>query len=86
MAGYSRAGSTDTSQKINIPQWKEPKGVVANEFTLGYGKVVRLGWGGYSLNAMEYLHQVLPALFKKTLVLDSINGDRGIKIDFHRYQ
>ena len=69
----------DTTQKINIPQWEEPKGVVATDFTLGYGKVVRAGWGGYSLNERKYFHQVLPAVFKKTLVLDSINGDRGIK-------
>lgn len=75
----SFANSRDTIQQIDLPIWKEPKGVVATEFFLGYGKIVRSGWGNYSPNERKYFSKVLPALFKRTLVLDSITGDRGLK-------
>ncbi|MBK0383607.1 hypothetical protein I5M32_11625 [Pedobacter sp. SD-b] len=67
------------SLKISLPKWKEPANVTTTKMTLGYGKTIRAGWGRYSLNERQYFSKVLPSLFKKTLVLDSINGDRGIK-------
>lgn len=73
------AKSTDTTQNVSVPVWQEPKGTVATGFSLGYGKSVRTGWGKYSFNERKYFHQVLPGLFKRTIVMDSIGGDRGIK-------
>lgn len=66
-------------QNITLPVWEEPAGMVSTELLLGYGKTEREGWGAYSPNEREFFNKVLPSVFKRTLVLDSITGDRGIK-------
>lgn len=75
----SLANTRDTIQNIHLPIWKEPKAVIATKVSLGYGKIVKSGWGNYSINERKYFPKVLPAIFERTLVLDSISGDRGIK-------
>lgn len=72
------SSSTD-SIDVNLPMWEEPAGMAATELKLGFGKIDREGWGHYSPNERKYFSEVLPSLFKRTLVVDSINGDRGIK-------
>ena len=73
------SASTKDNVKINLPKWEEPVGMVSTILNLGYGDIDRAGWGHYSPNERAYFDDVLPSVFKRTLVLDSINGDRGIK-------
>ena len=67
------------AQEIKLPEWKEPLGVESSDLKLGFGETDRAGWGAYSPNERAFFNKALPAFFKKTLVLDSITGDRGIK-------
>jgi len=70
--------ASDTIQ-VKLPQWKEPVGYKSTEILLGFGKTNRAGWGHYSPNERKYFNDALPAIFNLTLVLDSIQGNRGIK-------
>ncbi|WP_167607690.1 glycoside hydrolase family 30 beta sandwich domain-containing protein [Maribellus sediminis] len=67
------------NEKVNLPNWEEPSGMSATDLSLGVGEIDRSGWGHYSPNERAYFNEVLPSVFKRTLVLDSIEGDRGIK-------
>jgi len=69
----------NTNLKVSLPKWEEPSGMHATNLSLGVGKIDRSGWGHYSPNERAYFNEVLPSVFKRTLVFDSINGDRGIK-------
>ncbi len=60
--------------------WSEPeKGYAQESFTLGGGDTRRAGWGGYSPNERRYFDEFLPALFKRTLVIDALAEARGCK-------
>ncbi len=66
--------------KVELPLWKEPSGVSAREIRLGFGeKDEKACWSAYSSNERAYINEVLPAIFKRTLVIDRVDGDRGIK-------
>ena len=74
------SNSEISDSKVDIPSWKEPSGMMVRELKLGFGeKDESASWSAYSSNERAYIHEVLPAIFKRTLVIDSIDGDRGIK-------
>jgi hypothetical protein len=65
--------------KISLPEWKEPSGLKSAILKLGFGETSRVGWGHYSPNERAFFNEVLPSVFKLTLVIDSSTGDRGLK-------
>ena len=74
------SNSEISDSKVDIPSWKEPSGMMVRELKLGFGeKDESASWSAYSSNERAYIHEVLPAIFIRTLVIDSIDGDRGIK-------
>jgi hypothetical protein len=66
-------------RNISLPEWKEPSGQKRTVLKLGFGLTDRAGWGNYSPNERAFFNEVLPSIFNRTLVIDSITGDRGIK-------
>lgn len=70
---------TDSKTRADLPEWKEPEGMESAVLKLGFGESNRAGWGHYSPNERAFFNDVLPSIFKHTLVIDSITGDRGIK-------
>lgn len=64
-------------------EWSEPEsGYIQEAFILNEGGPERAGWGGYSpytLNERRYFNEFLPALFERTLVIDSLADTRGFK-------
>jgi hypothetical protein len=80
ISGSSQVLSNDEiAVNVCLPKWEEPSGMTSTKLLLGYGKTEREGWGNYSPNERAFFKEVLPSVFKRTLVLDSISGDRGIK-------
>jgi hypothetical protein len=79
LASPAQTAKDDTTQLISLPVWEEPSGMIAKELSLGIGNIDRSGWGHYSPNERAYFNEVLPSVFKRILVLDSIDGDRGTK-------
>ncbi len=65
--------------QIKLPTWQEPAGMTSRPLLLGFGETNREGWGHYSPNERAFFNEVLPSIFRRTLVLDSMTGDRGIK-------
>src|ERR1035437_1281474 len=67
------------AQEIKLSEWKEPAGMHSTVLSLGLGETDRRGFGNYSPNERIFFDEVLPSFFKRTIVLDSLSGDRGIK-------
>lgn len=70
---------TDSKTRVDLSEWKEPEGMESAVLKLGFGESNRAGWGHYSPNERAFFNDVLPSIFKHTLVIDSITGDRGVK-------
>src|ERR1035437_1744087 len=67
------------AQEIKLSEWKEPAGMHSTVLSLGLGETDRRGFGNYSPNERIFFDEVLPSFFKRTIVLDSLSDDRGIK-------
>jgi hypothetical protein len=61
--------SNASAQPIEIPALRQKTSLDGENILLGYGDITRAGWGGYSPNKREYLRELLPCFFEKTLVL-----------------
>ncbi|MGV8096852.1 MAG: glycoside hydrolase family 30 beta sandwich domain-containing protein [Mangrovibacterium sp.] len=71
--------NNENTRKIILSEWKEPKNVNSMVLRLGFGERKKSGWGQYSPNERAFFNEVLPSVFERTLVVDSITGSRGIK-------
>lgn len=69
----------DDARRVSLPGWEDPANVSSQVLSLGFGQGNKGGWGHYSPNERAFFNEVLPAVFKRTLVIDSITGDRGLK-------
>lgn len=67
------------AETVELPEWQTPRRGDSEKIDLGVGQVDRRGWGNYSPNERKYFNDVLPALFERTLVLETVGGDRGIQ-------
>jgi len=76
----SLSGKMFAAPELPQGKWSEPAvGYAKESFTLGAGETRRSGWGAYSPNERHYFGEFLPALFERTLDIDSLETTRGLK-------
>ena len=76
----SLSGILLAASELSPAKWSEPEvGYFKESFALGVGKTSRAGWGAYSSNERRYVGEFLPALFERTLAIDSLATTRGLK-------
>jgi hypothetical protein len=80
-APFASAESVPDAVAVLPPgHWSEPSsGVSIQSFTLGAGEKHHVVWGSYSPDERHFFDEFLPALFERTLVVDSLDASRGFK-------
>ncbi|MBN1343998.1 MAG: hypothetical protein JXQ73_15040 [Phycisphaerae bacterium] len=70
VSGASAVGST-------LPEWSAPEGWTATPFRVGAGGKAMHIWGGATTSGLFFGEELLPALFERTLVLETLDLKEG---------
>ncbi len=76
------SASSTNHQDLALATWSPPNDMLAEPVVLGEGEIRRAGWGRYSPNERKYFPEFLPALFDRTIVIETLPADRRLEWAF----